>query len=140
MNNSLRAAVELWAAGQRLLPALSAERRTELEASVPPSMIEDISCLYSMCDGMPDGETDNNLFCLWPLEACVRESKGWPEVSFPFADGFLSAHIYFLESNRSGSYQVCATYGEGRPMVLASSLDEFFRLLVQSPQALLLPV
>jgi hypothetical protein len=141
VNRNIHTTVDRWKArGEKLLPPLPVERRQEFIASLHSSMAEDIECLYSLCNGMVDGEADSNWFFLWPLETCFAKRSSWPHGSFPFADGFIDSHVYFLQPSGDHSYRVCATCGVEDSTVLAESLDDAFGLLLRAPEKLLLPV
>lgn len=141
MSSNVRAVVERWKAqGEGLSPPLSVERRRELIAPLHSSVVEDVEYLYSLCNGMASGNADSNLFSLWPLETCCANATSWPPGRFPFADGFIAAHTYYLEPGSEHSYRVYATYGTGDSTLLAESLEEVFGLLLRAPEKLLLPV
>jgi len=125
----------------------------ELHAALPVSEIERLSALlwrplpeevkflYSICGGMPRGVVDERWFELWPLERAVNESSRFPRGFVPFAEGFLSAHLYCLHLGRvtTASVHVDDSFNGESLEPIAPSLEEAFQMLIDDPKAFRLP-
>ena len=120
------------------LPMVEIER---LSALLWRPLSEDVKFLYSICGGMPAGTVDDRWFELWPLERAVKESIRFPRGFIPFAEGFLSAHLYCLHMDGSATASVhVAESFDGKSLELvAPSLEEAFQKLIHAPKDLRLP-
>jgi hypothetical protein len=88
-------------------------------------------------NGMKEGQTDENLISVLPLQAMDREanykeiSANWVEMII--AEFCIYSHLYVLRTSRSGDRcAVFATDGKHEKQ-LASSFEDFVRLYLSSP-------
>jgi hypothetical protein len=139
---SIRHVVDRWnSEGVDLYAALPMGEIERLSALLWRPLSDDVKFLYSICGGMPEGTVDERWFELWPLERAVKESSRFPRGFLPFAEGFLSAHLYCLHLGYGTTASVHIDYsfnGESIELI-APSLEEAFRMLIDAPTDLHLP-
>lgn len=76
-------------------------------------------------------------FGLWSLERATKEALSFPVPFIPFADGMISACIYCLKYENPDVSSVWVTYLNNEPpIMLVSSLNEAFGLLLSNPSRL----
>ncbi len=140
--NAIRQVVDRWnAEAVALLPPLMAVEIERLSALLWRPLSEDVKFLYSICGGMPEGVVDERWFELWPLERAVKESARFPRGVLPFAEGFLSAHLYCLQSGSTttASVHIDDSFSGDSLELIAPSLEDAFQMLIDAPRDLRLP-
>ena len=94
----------------------------------------DIVALYCATGGMPDGESEDHVWSLWPLEQVVSESSSYGRPHLPFADFLIHSHLYCFRYEDEGRSSVYMDYSSDEdPERLAGSVSEFFELYLTNP-------
>ena len=94
----------------------------------------DIVALYCATGGMPDGESDDHVWSLWPLEQVVSESSRYGRPHLPFADFLIHSHLYCFRYEDEGRSSVYMDYSsDEEPERLTGSVSEFFELYLTNP-------
>ena len=124
-----------------LLPGLSPEEICAAFAPLGRRPSAEIVSLYSQCNGMADGEIDSSWFELWPLERVIASAKATDlPVYVSFAGGFIGAFRFRFDLESS---ETSSVYIDGEPSafprLVASSIDEALRHLLEQPKKLGLP-
>ena len=97
----------------------------KLQFSFPRSFVS----LYQMADGFKDGDTDENLFSIWPLARISKEYTVSTNKAFiGFCDWSINCHFIGFVRDRSAIYKdynlcypVASTFEEVIELMLAGS-------------------
>lgn len=74
---------------------------------------------------------------LWPLSEVDERSDEANESGVPFSDYLIDSWAYRVKSNDDMTTAVCIDYYDGRRILVAPSLAQFFERYVENADALL---
>lgn len=109
-------------------PPLGPSRVKEMLQMLTEEVPEDAIALYCQTGGVAEGDMDNNLFSLWPLEKVVEEAQSTPSKRVEFGDFLIDSHRYSLAFTE-GRSEVWINSPSGNPNDdhrIFESLTEFF--------------
>ncbi len=107
-------------------------------AAAGRAVTTDVLALFESCNGMTDGAWDENAFTLWSLDRCLEECASHDALDVPFADFLISSAEYLFRRETGDRSTVWIGYGFGAVAQhqVASSVEEFFHLLMVDPKRL----
>jgi hypothetical protein len=113
----------------KLLPPVDPAALQAVLCGLSVPIAQDVVELYSMIGGMPDGEMDANMFCLWPLDQVLSERPKSPSSHVEFADYMIDSFRYAWEQTDAETSAVFINFysveGEA-PTVACNSITKFF--------------
>lgn len=96
----------------------------------------DVVALYQLIGGLEVG--DNNFWRLWPLREVRKENQDSTGRGVLFSDYLICSWCYRLVANEDDTSAVYVDHFDAKePALVASSLEQFFDLLLTKPGLLL---
>ena len=107
-------------------------------AAAGRAVTTNVLALFASCNGMTNEAWDEKAFTLWPLEKCIEECASHDPLDVPFADFLISSAEYLFRRESEDRSSVWIGYGFGAlaHRQVASSVEEFFFLLMVAPKRL----
>ena len=122
--------------GLVLLPAESESAVRESFAKVESIATLDVISMYAVLGGME--EMDREYWRLWPLSELVTQNSEKSQHGILFSDYLADCWSYRLVPNADDTSSVYVDYFDSkRPILVAGSIDEFFRTYALDPFRLL---
>ena len=118
--------------GPILLPPETETAVRSTFARVGSVATADVISMYSILGGME--EMDKEYWRLWPLSEVLTENTERSDHGVMFADYLINCWNYKLLPNANNTSSVFADYFDTKgPTLVATSIDEFFRVYAADP-------
>ena len=108
-------------------------RATFLAAGIEPS--SDLIRLYGLIGGME--VHDDTLWRLWPLSDVDDRIADANEFGVLFSDYLLDSWAYRVKPNDSNTSAVYVDYFDGRTLLVAKTIEQFFDMYMENADRLL---